>query len=182
MNFKFDIRLTEQDYLDYNTFWNLKSPYGKKSMTSIRIMLAVVFGLMILTTLLEGDFSLETWISISLYLILLVVFQLTFNKIFTAFLKGYMKALKKKGKMGYSPFSTMQFLEESVIEETPENKLETKYSTIERVSIVADQVIYIHVNNIVAYILPLSCFDSKVKYEAFVDFLKTKCPQIDVYK
>ena len=112
-------------------------------MTSIRIMLAVVFGLMILTTLLEGGFSSETWISISLYLILLVVFQVIFNKMFTAFLKGHIKTLKKKGKMGYSPVSTIQFLEESVIEETPENKTETKYSAIERVSLVADKVIYI---------------------------------------
>ena len=182
MNFKFDIQLTEQDYLDYNTFWNLKSPYGKKSMTSIRIMLAVVFGLMILTTILEGGFSSETWISISLYLILLVVFQVTFNKMFTAFLKGYIKTLKKKGKMGYSPVSTIQFLEESVIEETPENKVEAKYSSIERVSIVADKVIYIHVNNVMAYIMPISCFESTAQYEAFLEFIKTKCLQIDTYQ
>lgn len=182
MNFKFDICLTEQDYLDYNTFWNLKSPYGKKSMISIRIMFAVIFGLMIFATLLEEGFSFETWISISFYLILLVIFQAAFNKMFTAFLKGHLKMLKKKGKMGYSPSATITFLEETFFEETPENKTEAKYSSIERISFVGDKVIYIHVNNLLAYILPLSCFDSKDKYEEFVEFLKTKCSTIDVYK
>ena len=181
MSFKFHINLNDKDYLDYNIFWNLKSPYGKKSMTSIRIMLALVFGLMILTTLLEGSFSLEMWISISLYVILLVVFQVAFNKMFIAFLKGHIKALKKKGKMGYSPVSTIQFLEESVMEETPENKTEAKYSAIERVSIIAGKVIYIHVNNVMAYIMPLSCFESTAQYESFLSFIKTKCAQIDIY-
>ena len=182
MNFKFNIQLTEQDYLDYNTFWSLKSPYGKKTMTGIRVMMAIAFGLLILATLLEGDFSSETWTSISLYVILLVVFQLTYNKIYKAFLKGYIKNLKKKGKMGYSPNATITFLDETFFEETPENKTEAKYASIERVSLVGDQVIYIHVNNVLAYILPSSCFESKAKYEKFVEFLKTKCPQIDVYK
>ncbi len=182
MDFKFDIQLTEQDYLDYNTFWSLKSPYGKKTMTGIRIMMAIAFGIMILATLLEGDFSSETWTSISLYVILLVVFQVAYNKMYKAFMKGYIKSLKKKGKMGYSPNATITFLEETFVEETPENKTETKYTSIERVSLVGDKVIYIHVNNILAYILPTSCFDNEAKYKEFVQFLKIKCPQIDVYK
>ena len=40
---------------------------------------------------------------------------------------------------------------------------------------------YIHVNNIMAYILPLSCFETKEQYESFLDFMKTKCANIDVY-
>ena len=83
--------------------------------------------------------------------------------------------------MGYSSVSEMEFYDESFIEITPDNKSEQKYSTVERVSVIEDKVIYIHVNNVMSYILPLSCFDSKEQYNAFLDFIRTKCANIELY-
>ena len=40
---------------------------------------------------------------------------------------------------------------------------------------------YIHVNNIMSYILPFSCFESKEQYNEFFEFIKTKCSNIDIY-
>ena len=84
--------------------------------------------------------------------------------------------------MGYSPVSEMEFYDESFIEITPDNKTEQKYSAIERVSVITDKVVYIHVNNVMSYILPLSCFESKEQYNNFLDFVRSKCANIDVYK
>ena len=84
--------------------------------------------------------------------------------------------------MGYSPIAEMEFYDESFIEITPDNKTEQKYSAIERVSVIADKVVYIHVNNVMSYILPLSCFESKEQYNNFLDFVRSKCANIDVYK
>ena len=97
-------------------------------------------------------------------------------------LKSNIKSLKAKGKMGYSPVSEIEFYDESFVEITPDNKTEQKYSAIERVSVITDKVVYIHVNNVMSYILPLSCFESKEQYNNFLDFVRSKCANIDVYK
>ena len=96
-------------------------------------------------------------------------------------LKASIKSLRKKGKMGYSPTSVVEFLNETFIETTPENKTEQKYSSIERISLVDNKMIYIHVNNVMAYIIPVSCFESAEQYQSFLDFIKTKSTNIDIY-
>ena len=48
--------------------------------------------------------------------------------------------------------------------------------------IITDKIIYIHVNNLLAYIIPLNCFNSKEEYNDFISFIKTKCQTIDVYE
>ena len=83
--------------------------------------------------------------------------------------------------MGYSPESLIVFSEETFSEITPENKIEQKYSVIEHISVVDNKTMYIHVNNIMAYILPLSCFESLEQYNSFMEFIKTKCNQINFY-
>lgn len=181
MHFKFHINLNDKDYLDYNTFWTIKSPYGKKQMIEFRILTAILVALIAFLSLLRGGFSAESWIGAIPYAILLVLFELLLKPFFTWILKSNIKSLKSKGKMGYSPVSKMEFYDESFVEMTPENKSEQKYSAVERVSVITDKVIYIHVNNVTSYILPLSCFESKEQYNNFIDFMKTKCTNIDLY-
>ena len=83
--------------------------------------------------------------------------------------------------MAYSPSSIIEFYEESFLEITSENKTEQKYSVIERISIVDSRYVYIHVNNIMAYILPLSSFESMAQYDEFLEFMKIKCTVINTY-
>ena len=83
--------------------------------------------------------------------------------------------------MGYSPISTIEFFEESFIETTPDNKTETKYSSVERVIIVGNKVIYIHVSNVMAYIIPTACIQSQEEYESFVAFLQEKGLSVEKY-
>ena len=181
MHFKFNIRLTDQDYLDYNIFWMLKSPYGKKQMLKFRITIAILFAAVSFLALFGGGFSVSAWLGIIPYVILLVLFELLLNPFFVWVLKNNIKSLKSKGKMGYSPVAEMEFYDERFIEVTPDTKSEQKYSAVERVSVITDKVIYIHVNNVASYILPLSCFESNEQYNEFLDFVKTKCTNVDVY-
>ena len=48
MKFQFNVNTCDQDYLDYNKFWMLRSHYGKKQMTTFRIVIAVIIGAIIL--------------------------------------------------------------------------------------------------------------------------------------
>ena len=182
MRFKFNINLTDQDYFDYNIFWMLKSPYGKKQMLKFRITIAILFAVVSFFALFGGGFSASAWIGIIPYVVLLVLFELLLNPFFVWVLKSNIKSLKSKGKMGYSPVAEMEFYDERFIEVTPNTKSEQKYSAVERVSVITDKVIYIHVNNVMSYILPMSCFESKKQYDDFLDFVRSKCANIDVYK
>ncbi len=181
MKFQFNVNTTDKDYLDYNKFWMLRSHYGKKQMTGFRIFIVVILCVYIFISLYSGNFTVDSFISVIPMAILLIVFELLLSSVFVFFLKGHLKSLKKKGKMGYSPESVIEFSEDSFIETTPDNKTEHKYSAIERVSIVDNKMIYIHINNVMSYMLPLSCFESKEQYDDFFDFIKTKCANIDIY-
>ncbi len=181
MYFRFNINISDKDYLEYNKFWMIKSPYGKKQIAQYRVILAIFFLVISFVYLIFRDFSTDAFIGIIPYWILFAIVQLLFNSFFVWILKGQLKSLRKKGKMGYSPVAEMEFHEETFVETTPENKTEQKYTAIERVSVIADKVIYIHVNNVMSYILPRSCFESKENYDAFLEFIKTKCANIDIY-
>ena len=179
--FRFDVIVNDQDYLDFHKFWLTRSLYGKEQMRSSRIVVALIFVVSILLLLFVDNFSVTAFLDTIPLLIALIVMQIVLVKILCLSLKRQIKSLKKSGRMGYSPNSILEFLEDSFIERTPDNKTEHKYSAIERVSIVDNKMIYIHVNNVMSYMLPLSCFDSKEKYNDFFNFIKTKCEIIDIY-
>ena len=181
MSFHFDVRLTEQDYLDYNIFWALKSPYGKKQTNQIRWLFAIACVLMLAVTWLGDGTLTDKIIETVGFLIVFILLELLFNKFYGWLLKGHIKSLKKTGKMGYSPISTIEFFEESLIETTPDNKTEIKYSSVERVIIVGNKVIYIHVSNVMAYIIPTACIQSQEDYESFVAFLQEKGLSVEKY-
>ena len=181
MKFQFNVNTTDKDYFDYNKFWMLRSHYGKKQMTTFRVVFAVIIGVYIFISLYGGNFTFDSFIGIIPMAILLILFEVLLSPLFVLFLKSHLKSLKKKGKMGYSPSSVIEFYEDVFIETTPDNRTEQKYSAIERVSVVDNKVVYIHVNNIMSYILPFSCFESKEQYNEFFEFIKTKCSNIDIY-
>ena len=181
MRFQLNIRLNDKDYLDYNIFWMLKSPYGKKEMLKTRIMIAFFCGAIALIFLFRGEFSSAALLGMIPCAVLCIVLELLWNTFFVWALKSHIKSIKGKGKMGYSPVAEMEFYDDRLIETTPENKTEQKYSAVERVSVIADKVIYIHVNNVMSYILPRECFASKEQYAEFLGFIRTKCSRIDMY-
>ena len=179
--FQVDVVLTDQDYLEYNMFWLTKSPYGQKETKTMRKILTIAFGLWIFAILLGGSFSIGAILKTIPPLAIYIIFQLFLNKFYFLLLKWQMKNLKKTGKMGYSPVATIDFFEERFVETTPDGKTEMNYSAVERISVVTDKIIYIHLNNIVSYLLPLSCFQTQEEYQAFLQFISGKCAQIDRY-
>ena len=57
-----------------------------------------------------------------------------------------------------------------------------KYFGIERVSVLPNRFIYLHKNNLMAYILPYASFESKEQGEEFLSFLKEKITTFDIYE
>ena len=181
MLFQFQVQISEKDYLEYNKFHMFRSPYGRKIIRGMRIAVAVIFGLFILLSLLGGKFSASAWIGALPYAILLIVFEAVLVPFMSSSFKSTLKKMKKTGKMAYSPSSVLAFYDEYLLETAQTNRTQQTYSSIERISIVDQKMMYIHVNNVMAYLFPLSAFASQEEYERFLDFIKTKCDKIDIY-
>ena len=175
MLFEFNIKLTDEDYLKFNEFWNLKSHYGKSQMLKFRILVCVMILLSSGVRNLYTGFADDTITHLIVTVIVTAIVQLFLNRMMSAYLKSYMKSLKKKGKPGYSPG------ENTLTEITPTARAEQAYSAIERISIVGDGPIYLHLNNLGGYIVPASAFSTAENRAAFIEFIKTKCQNIDLY-
>ena len=184
MKYQLNIELSEQDYIEFNEFCLLRSHYKMASkITGMRGLFAMLVAVLVMSLLIRGDFSTYAFLSIIPLLILFVVLQLCLSKpFFVRIIKKTVDAQKKSGKMAFSPSAVMEFYEDGFVETTSDSKTEQKYERVERISVVDNKMIYIHTNSITAYIVPVSCFESKEQCGEFIEFLKTKCENIDVYQ
>lgn len=180
MNYSFNVKLDDRDYYEYNKFSLLKSHYGKRQMIMFRIFIAVIFLLFMVYFVFTHGFSYDSLIGAIVYLLVLALFQILIIPLNKLILKIHLKILKKTGKMGYSPESVIEFCDETFTETTPDNKTEYKYSAVERVSVYKGTV-FIHVNNIMSFILPHSAFESEEQFSAFIEFMKAKGKIINFY-
>lgn len=176
MRYRFDVSINDMDYLDFNIFSALKSRNGKAQMIRFRIFLAIVVLVPIVGLVINKD--IEGLVRLSL---MGVVLQLLLNPIIKLSVKSTLKTMKKKGKMPYTPESVLEFYDDHFVEIAPETRNEVKYSTVERVSVVEDKAIYIHVNSIMAYIVPFSCFARVEEATNFIEYLRAKCENIYFY-
>lgn len=181
VKFQFNVNLTDKDYMEFNEFHILRSPYGKKQISNFRTSITLICCVSIFVFLLVNKFTVYAFLSAISFLLVWIIMQLGMRKFMIFSIKYTLKSLKKNGKSAYSPFSVLQFCEDKFIETTETNKTEQNYIAIERISIVDNKMIYIYVNNIMAYMLPIACFESKEQYSCFFDFIKTKCNIIDIY-
>lgn len=81
MKFQFKVKVNDQDYLEYNTFWQLRSPYGKKQVKMCRILLTVLVGIYILLLLISGGFTAESFLGTFPMLIALFLVQVFLTKL-----------------------------------------------------------------------------------------------------
>ncbi len=179
MIYKFDVFLDDKDYYEYNKFHILHSPYGKKQKKTIGIIFAV-FALIVLIMMTIVESFLAAVIAAIPMVILGVIMTLLYPLIVLLVVKIQIALMKKSPKKNYSPKSTVQFLDETFVEETEVGKTETKYFVIDRIS-VTEQAIYMHMNAVLAYILPTSLFESDEALDEFIDFLKTKNEKIFIH-
>lgn len=181
MNFKFNINLSEKDYLNMNVFWSFKSPYGKKAIIKMRIWIAAICIVGAFFSALREKLLLWSIVAMIPYLLVLVLFQFLLKPVWTVVLKLNIRSMKNEGKLPFSTSSEIEFLDEIFVETTADNRSEIRYTAVERVSVLSHKVIYIHINNLSGYALPYSCFESKKQYDDFIDFIESKCAIVDIY-
>lgn len=98
--FRFDVHTSEKDYIDYNLFWTLQSPYGRKQIRDVRIFLTFLAFAGVLVSLFRGNFTTAAFLGAILYLIILLLSQIFLTKAMPWAIKSQIKGLKKKREDG----------------------------------------------------------------------------------
>ena len=180
MRFRFNIRLTEEDYLNFNIFHLYNDPSSKKNLLIIRICLNVIlFSALIFQIFVSRDIA-AIIVTAVLLVIPVVLLNVFYNKYWEFMTKKQIRSMKKNGKLPFSPESLLEFYDNYSVEITPYTKTEHNYSSFERIYLSEHRYIYIYISSVQAYIIPLSAFSSEEHFNGFMNFISTKCSNITV--
>lgn len=174
MEFSFRFHISEQDYLDFNLFHAMASKSGKKSFLQLRLMSAALFLLAGGWYLLQYGLNLDGVIAVCVFSGCAIASFFSFKYVHRFILKRHFKSLKKQGKLPYSQDAAMTFTDTAFTESTDINKSEFTYSAICDAYIVNDRMLYLYIDTLRAFILPVSAFESKAQLDAFLDFIGQK--------
>ena len=182
MPYKLNIKLSDADYYNFNYFQTFETPSGKKNLLKIRILLVLCMALVAAIAVVARGRSQTSMIYVIICVLLAVVFSLFLKKIMINSLKKQLAALRKSGKLHYSPESEIEFFEEYIAETTPTENNKKSYDALEKVCICGDRYIYLFTSSVSAYILPVSQVASQLGKEEFLSFIRKKCDKIEFYK
>ncbi len=175
MKFKFNVNITQEDYIELNRIVMTETPAGKKSSKISNLVFIAVCVILVLFTLVTSKFSGEGFIVTGVLIIAFLLVHLTLNKaINNLAIKATAKSLTKiKGKLPYSEHSVLEFYDDIFVEITDDNKSEMKYSAIENV-FVNENLVVLFINSMQAYIVPTRSFESNEQKNSLVAFLNGK--------
>ena len=175
MKFKFNVNITQEDYIELNRIVMSETPAGKKSSKMSNLIFISFCVIAVLVTLTIYNFSGKAFIAAGVLIIAFLLVHLTLNKTITNLaVKGTVKSLTKiKGKLPYSEHSVLEFYDDVFVEITDDNKSEMKYSAIENV-FVNENLVVLFINSMQAYIVPTRSFESIEQKNSLVEFLNGK--------
>lgn len=173
---KFEITITEEDYIKFNIDHLKTSQVGKRITRTtwlIFIMVFVFCGIsFFINAKSDGTPLFVPTILTAFFGIVMLVYMLFFNKkVIKRSVMKTIKAQKKDGKLPFSEKSVIEFTDEEVIEETDTGISRVKYDKLEALCI-CDTVMYLYVNSQQAIILPYSQIDGQK--DAIISMLKEK--------
>ena len=181
MLYRFDIRLTEEDYLKFNIFHSLESTNGKKQLLKNRILIIAFVAILVAFVLLRQGWNPVTAVYVVVIGLLTVLYMLLFKKSIKATLKKQINKLKSIGKLPFDTVSSIEFEAEKFVEITADKRIEQRYEGLEKICIVKDQFLYLYHSSVAAYILPIPQLKEQLDYEDFWNFLSQKCNTIEYY-
>ena len=171
MKYELKVSLSEREYYDFNKFHMNRSPYGKRNRRAIYIIALVMAILIMAMNFIVEGFNIETFLFLIPYLLVICLILLLVGPLSLLVLKMQIALMKKQGKMPYEETSVIELYEDYFVEVTDKSRNEIKYTGAEGIMISQDGSIYIYMNSLMAYILPVSCFESDKMREEISGFL-----------
>ena len=181
MIFRFNITLTEEEYLTFNCFHSFEWAHGKKQIGKTRTLFTLVMAIIIALVVLINGWSTFSIAYAIILALLTAAHMLWYKKIMKHSIKAQIKRLKKIGKLPFDPMSTIEFYEDKMVETTDSKRIEQKYSTFERICVVSGRFILLYYSSVAAYILPFPQIKAQANLEKLLGFLSSKCKVIEYY-
>lgn len=174
MNILFEFKVNvDDDYLLFNQYQLLNSRAGKRTLLSFNFIVPFVC-LAFILIFIVADFDFQLILFEAIMLRILSILWICYSKkiIFKSIKKNIMK-MKKEGRLPYTKEAILKFDDESIHEITPNTESKTNYSMIEKVS-VTEKAIYLFINSVQAYILPVTAFSGEMEKSKFLEFINLK--------
>lgn len=182
MLYKLNLTLTDADYVNFNFFQTFETPLGRKNILKCRILLAVGMALVAAIAVFARGWSQTSAIYVAICALLAAVFMVFLKRIMKTSLKKQLSQLRKSGKFHYTPQSEIEFYDDKFVEISENQPIEKSYDAIERVCVAGNRYIYMFTSSVGAYILPLSQVEKQLDKEEFLNFIRKKCPKVELYK
>lgn len=173
IRFKFDYKISEEEYLAFNNYFMLNSPIGKKALLMTRLSGVTIAILAVVIFFIAGA---ETGLILTEAVLLAVFCIIWIIRSKHIMLKNNAKSIKKlkeSGKLVYAESGTLIFDDTSILEISKDSQMKTNYSLLERVDI-AEDAIYIFFSAAQAYILPFESFKDEDEKAEFIEFINKK--------
>ncbi len=182
MHFRFNVKLTDEDYYLFNEFTVRHMPIGKKTALISKILVAVIFIFGAVSIFINQGFNPVSLTSAAIFIILFLILALLFDKINSKIVKLQVRALLKKEKKPYTPDSVLEFYDSFFKEIAPDNKSEINYTAIDKISVVKNRYIFIFLDGIRGYVIPFGCFENEAQEKEFTDFLGKVCSKTEFFE
>lgn len=174
---EFKFTLSENDYIELITYQNLNDPLRKQLAAFTRFFPSTIFSLMfvlsLIRCLLENFMQPGSIVASAFFFIFAVGWFLAYKPFVTISVKWQIESMKRYGKLPFIKDNLIRFDEDVFVHTTPETESKAKYTIIERIG-KGDSAVYIYVNQLNAYIIPLSVFESEQQLNDFWVFIHSK--------
>lgn len=175
--FRFEVKVTEQDYYEFNRFVSFRTVSGKRPILRLRLLIAVTCILSLFasyTNNASANTVTDLTLLVSVAIPLMILPQVLLKPLLLWSLKLRLKRLRKHDRILYTPEAVIKFDGLHFHEITPTTKSELDYSIIERICVVRNRILYLFKKNTAAYLIPWHAFSSQAELDALLTFLENR--------
>ena len=181
MRYQLEIKLTEEDYLQFNLFQAFELPHSKKAMQKSRLtFLGVVVLLLAVYIWIAGATPFSIVYSLVMCLIT-TIYLAYYKKLVARNIRKQIKKLCKTGKLPFDENSVIQFYEDRIVETAASSRIEKGYEALERICVLGDCYILLFTSSVAAYILPMPQVKAQIDMQDFLSFLSGKCDTVEYH-
>ena len=181
MLFQFQVDITEQMYIDFNAFVMTHTDYGKAQIRKFRIAFTILSAMAMLYTVFSGGPSVAGLLGCIPLLAVWALFMWLFPRMLVAATKASVRDMSKKGKLCFDPHAELVFYDDHFEEIVPDKRTSQAYTTLERICVDSGKAVYLHMDAMRAYIVPMASFASEEQYQQFLGFLDGKVGKVKVF-
>lgn len=155
---KFEVNITEEDYLKFNYYHHFHSKSGKKLIFGMRIAVPILLLAIEVTDLLKGVDSAMFWYNVVFMTVFTVIWEIIVNPVMKHSIRFSIKNMKKDGKLPYHVNAQIEIKEDCIVESTENSMLTIPKGDILSVCDVEDYI-YVYFGGQQAVIIPKRCIE-----------------------